>query len=530
MMAEIRFHAFDVEGGLSLLERAKDLAETTGDAALATHVGLAAGLQHLGRLDLDAAATAFHDSARHARQLDDPWQRVWGVGRLPIVEIARGELAAAAAHASDAAAVASSTHDWAEHALASALTMQVAVSRSEFARAEAEGALAIQMYRRSDYAFVPPLVFPAFAATRAARGDVAGATAALDDWASIGGRGLAPYRLLVAAAMCDRDELAVDRPFRPVGSRPVDLFTLPILCAQVEVASVLGDTALLEDAYEPLIAQHGAGVRWCVGWPLLLARLIATAARGLGRVDEAERWCELAANEATSHGAAGEAARVTLERAGLAAVGGDETTANRLAAEAASAFDRLGMLPLHQLALRQAGDRGRREGILRTVLFTDLVDSTATNVLRGDEAYVALLDQHNDIIRRRLRQFDGVEMKHTGDGVSSWFTSATSACECALAIRDDLAEHNTVHPELSLHVRFGIASGAPIPRERDLFGVSVTLAARLCSQAVAGQVLVSSDVTEAIEGSRLSVRALDPVALKGFPGRIAVFAVGVPAD
>ena len=68
-------------------------------------------------------------------------------------------------------------------------------SRSEFAHAEAEGELALQMYRRSDYAFVPPLVYPALAAARAARGDVDGANAALDDWATVGGRGLAPYRL-----------------------------------------------------------------------------------------------------------------------------------------------------------------------------------------------------------------------------------------------------------------------------------------------------------------------------------------------
>ena len=121
-------------------------------------------------------------------------------------------------------------------------------------------------------------------------------------------------------------------------------------------------------------------------------------------------------------------------------------------------------------------------------------------------------------------------MKHTGDGLSAWFTSATSACECALAIRDDLADHNAMHPQLPLHVRFGIASGAPIARERDLFGVSVTLAARLCAQAVAGQVLVSTDVTAAIAGSRLSIRSLDPVALKGFPDRVAVFAVGLPAE
>ena len=42
--------------------------------------------------------------------------------------------------------------------------------------------------------------------------------------------------------------------------------------------------------------------------------------------------------------------------------------------------------------------------------------------------------------------------------------------------------------------------------------------------------LVSTDVTAAIAGSRLSVRSLDPVALKGFPDRVAVFAIGVPAE
>ena len=145
----------------------------------------------------------------------------WGLGRLPIVEVSRGELSAAAGHATEAAALATATHDWAEHALASACTMQVAMCRSEFAHAEAEGELALQMYRRSDYAFVPPLVYPALAAARAARGDVDGANAALDDWATVGGRGLAPYRLLITAATFDRDALAALAPV-PAGRRPTD--------------------------------------------------------------------------------------------------------------------------------------------------------------------------------------------------------------------------------------------------------------------------------------------------------------------
>jgi class 3 adenylate cyclase len=438
-----------------------------------------------------------------------------------------GQLEQAAEHAAEAAGIASANHDWAEHALASALLMQVTTCRGEFADSETAGALALQMYRRSDYAFVPPLIYPAFAAVRAQRGDVDGAYEALDDWASTGGRGLAPYRLLIMAATQDRDRLADAPPFRPVGGRPVDLFSLPILCAQAEVALAVGDLALLQDAVDPLRGQHEAGVRWCLGWPMLIARLLATAERVLGHSDEAERWCAIAASEASRSGSAAETARVSLERAVLTRSGGDDETAQAMALEAARSFDRLGMLPMHQEALRLVGDRAVHERVVRTVLFTDLVDSTATNVRRGDDAYVELLDQHNAILRRRLRQFDGVEIKHTGDGLSSWFTSATAACECALATRDDLAEHNEVHPEGQLHVRFGLASGAPIPRQGDLFGVSVTLAARLCDQASPGQILVSEDIAAATAGTRLSLRALQPVHLKGFPDAVTVFAVGV---
>ena len=58
----------------------------------------------------------------------------------------------------------------------------------------------------------------------------------------------------IIAATQDGDRLASAAAFRPVGARPVDLFSLPILCAQAEVAAVLGDLALLEDALDPLRA------------------------------------------------------------------------------------------------------------------------------------------------------------------------------------------------------------------------------------------------------------------------------------
>ena len=526
LMSEIRFHAFDFDGGLTLLDEARRLAARDGDDSLATSVELAAGLQHLGLLELDEAERTLRASAAHAWRLPDPWQRVWGLGRLPLVEMMRGEMATAADHAAEAAGIAAANHDWAEGALARGCTMQVATAQARFASAESAGADAVRMYRRSDFPFVPPLIFPAFAAARAGRGDVAGAHEAVDDWEAVGARGLAPHRLLIIASTFDRDELADARPFRPVGQRPVNLFSLPTLCAQVEVAAVLGDVELLADAAAPLTAMHRSGVRWCVGWPLLVSRLLATASRILGRLDDAAQWCDVAAAEASNGHAAGEAARVTLERAHLAIARGDGVSAGALAVDAASAFDHLGMMPLHHVAERMAGDGAGVERVVRTMLFTDLVDSTAMNVRRGDVEYVELLDRHNAIMRRRLRQFDGVELKHTGDGMASWFTAATAACECALATRDDLAEHNASNPGTPFLVRFGLASGVPIMRLNDLFGVSVSLAARLCAQAAAGQILVSEDVALAARDTQLMFRPLDPFELKGFPDPVSAFAVG----
>ncbi len=293
LMAEVHFHAFDVTRGLVLADEARQLAGR-GDDAVLTHVELAAGLQHLGRLELDAAMTSFEACATHARSLRDPWQRVWGLGRLPLAEVLNGELGRAADHAAEAAGVASANHDWAEHTLASALLMQVTTCHGEFADSEIAGALALQMYRRSDYAFVPPLIYPAFAAVRALRGDVDGAAEALDDWTATGPEGLAPYRLLI-------------------GRRPRIVIGWP--APQHSDRWELARRSLLTS--DPLCAGGGRG---CARGPLIAAGRsgpVADPASGRGAMvsglaaapgaphrncrtlarprDEAERWCHVAA-------------------------------------------------------------------------------------------------------------------------------------------------------------------------------------------------------------------------------------------
>ena len=117
-------------------------------------------------------------------------------------------------------------------------------------------------------------------------------------------------------------------------------------------------------------------------------------------------------------------------------------------------------------------------------------------------------------------------MKHTGDGIGSWFSSPSAACECALATREDLADHNASYPETPLFVRFGLASGTPIPHEGDLYGVSMSLAAAHVPAGIAERGACLRGVAAEAAAGRLAFRPLQPVSLKGFPEPVPAFAVG----
>ena len=157
---------------------------------------------------------------------------------------------------------------------------------------------------------------------------------------------------------------------------------------------------------------------------------------------------------------------------------------------------------------------------------TDLVGSTELNVKVGDDRYLGLLREHNAIIRRRLREFEGSEFKHTGDGVCAWFSSAKLAVRCALAVQADLQRTNHEHPELPLDVRCGLAAGEPLAEGDDLFGLAVVRASRVCAVAGAGDVLMSAEVAALCTPGDLSVKRRGAVSLKGLPDRVTLYEAG----
>jgi adenylate cyclase len=154
-----------------------------------------------------------------------------------------------------------------------------------------------------------------------------------------------------------------------------------------------------------------------------------------------------------------------------------------------------------------AADAG--SGLL-TILFTDLVGSTALTQRLGDAAAQELLRAHNTIIRDRLREHGGTELKNTGDGFMASFPSASRALECAIAIQKALAGYNDGRKEQAI---------------LDLFGTAVQAAARIAARARPEQILVSDVVRQLAAGKPFRFSSLGRFSLKGFRERQRLFEV-----
>ena len=129
----------------------------------------------------------------------------------------------------------------------------------------------------------------------------------------------------------------------------------------------------------------------------------------------------------------------------------------------------------------------------RVVLVTDLAGSTALNDRLGDGDYLALLREHDTIVGRELARTDGVQFKHTGDGIAAWFYSVNNALDCADALAVSSRPRGPVRAIATRREDRALA-GEPALVDGDLLGLSVTVAFRVLEHAQPGEVLVTSDV------------------------------------
>jgi len=166
-----------------------------------------------------------------------------------------------------------------------------------------------------------------------------------------------------------------------------------------------------------------------------------------------------------------------------------------------------------------------REPAFRAIMFTDMVDSTGLTNALGDEGALAVVRQHDEVIRHALLAHGGREVDRAGDGFLMSFASVSQAVGCAIAIQTELASRAPVHPDAVVQVRIGIGAGEPVTEGDGLFGSTVNLTARICSHAAPGQILVAGVVRELCAGKPFIFRDQGKASLKGFPVPIRLYEV-----
>jgi len=156
--------------------------------------------------------------------------------------------------------------------------------------------------------------------------------------------------------------------------------------------------------------------------------------------------------------------------------------------------------------------------ILATVLFTDIVDSTARAAELGDRAWRQLLQKHHEAVRSQLGRFRGKEMDTAGDGFFATFDGPARAIRCAFAIGESVGG-------LDLDVRAGLHSGECELVEGKAGGIAVHIGARVASLAEPGEVLVSSTVKDLVAGSGIEFEDRGEHQLKGISEAWRLFTV-----
>jgi class 3 adenylate cyclase len=163
-------------------------------------------------------------------------------------------------------------------------------------------------------------------------------------------------------------------------------------------------------------------------------------------------------------------------------------------------------------------EEAQLDSVLATVLFTDIVGSTARQAELGDRRWAALVQEHHAVVRGCLARYRGRELDTAGDGFFAAFDGPARGIRCAQAIVDGVGS-------LGLEVRAGLHTGECRVVDDKIGGLAVSIGARVSALAGPSEVLVSQTVRDLVAGSGLELADRGEHVLKGVPGAWRVYAV-----
>ena len=173
---------------------------------------------------------------------------------------------------------------------------------------------------------------------------------------------------------------------------------------------------------------------------------------------------------------------------------------------------------IDRLAAEVRSEEAVFDRFLASVLFTDIVGSTATAASLGDRGWSDVVQKHHATVRAMLARYGGSEIDTAGDGFFASFDGPARAVHCALKIKE------AVRP-LGVEIRAGVHTGEVQIVDGKVAGLAVSIGSRVGAQASPSEVLVSQTVKDLVAGSGLTFEDSGEYELKGIPDRWHLYRV-----
>ncbi len=327
---------------------------------------------------------------------------------------------------------------------------------------------------------------------------------------------------------------------------PRDWNWMGAITALATVCAGLSDARRAAVLYQLLLpyADRNIMVGWadmCYGSASHHLGLLATT---LGHLDDSQAHFEAAIEFDLKMGARAALLHTQVSYAAMLLARGRASDSQRALEMAKSARDlayKLGMNPLvreaSDLEARAQGsgqpprgeatriapvESGRTGRMLATIMFLDIVESTARAAQVGDHRWGEQMREYYAEVRRHLVSFGGREINTFGDDFFALFDAPAKAVRCACAIRDAMLK-------LGLKIRAGVHTGECELDDGKITGIAVHIGARMVRQAEPGEVAVSSTVRDLVVGAGIGFDDRGNRSLKGVPGEWRVFVAKTPS-
>jgi adenylate cyclase len=162
------------------------------------------------------------------------------------------------------------------------------------------------------------------------------------------------------------------------------------------------------------------------------------------------------------------------------------------------------------------------------ILFADVSGSTKLYETLGNTRAEAIISKSLDVLRQSTARHQGRVVKNIGDELMCTFPDATAVTEASQDMQRSLQQAIAmgVVPVESLSIRVGFHFGQVIPKEGDVFGDAVNVAARVVAQAKKGQILTTKETKDLLPAAMMgSFRYIDRAAVKGKKEELDLFEV-----